>query len=102
MRDLDEASLRRFDLKIHFGYLKPRQILELFNSHLQSLKLKDPGQTASLRLAGEANLTPGDFALVSRRARFKPFASAGALADALLAEIRLKAPGSRPIGFVHN
>lgn len=102
MRDLDEASLRRFDLKIHFGYLKPRQILELFNSHLQSLKLKDPSQTASLRLAGEANLTPGDFALVSRRARFKPFASAGALADALLAESRLKAPGPRPIGFVHN
>ena len=102
MRDLDEASLRRFDMKIHFGYLKPCQVQELFNAHLQALKLKDPGKTALERLASEANLTPGDFALVARRARFKPFFSAAELTAALLAESRLKAPGHRPIGFIHS
>lgn len=101
MRDLDEASLRRFDLKIHFGYLQPPQVEALFAAHLQALGLEDPGMTAARRLTGEACLTPGDFALVARRERFKPFAGAGELADALLEECRLKAPGLRPIGFVH-
>lgn len=101
MDDLDAAALRRFDLKIQFGYLQPQQIGELFNAHLQALGLTDPGQCAGRRLAGEPCLTPGDFALVTRQARFRPFASAGELADALLAESRLKASGPRPIGFVH-
>lgn len=101
MRDLDEASLRRFDLKIHFGYLTRLQIQKLFNAHLQALKLKDPANTSGLRLSGEVNLTPGDFALVARRARFKPFANAQELADALLVESHLKIPVPRPIGFVH-
>ncbi|MNP42777.1 hypothetical protein D3C76_1365640 [compost metagenome] len=101
MRDLDEASLRRFDLKIHFGYLTRLQIQKLFNAHLQALKLKDPANTSGLRLSGEVNLTPGDFALVARRARFKPFANAQELAQALFMESRLKASIPRPIGFVH-
>ncbi|MQT75007.1 AAA family ATPase [Pseudomonas helleri] len=101
MRDLDEASLRRFDLKIHFGFLKPLQIQALFNAHLQTLKLKDLAKTSGLRLLGEASLTPGDFALVARRARFKPFTNAEELAQALLAESRLKTPVQRPIGFMH-
>ena len=101
MDDLDAAALRRFDLKIQFGYLQPQQIGELFNAHLQALGLTDPGQCAGRRLAGEPCLTPGDFALVTRQARFRPFASAAELADALLAESRLKASGPRPIGFVH-
>ncbi len=69
MCDLDEASLRRFDLKIHFGFLKPLQIQTLFNAHLQTLKLKDPAKASGLRLSREANLTPGDFAVIARRAR---------------------------------
>ena len=30
MSDLDEASLRRFDLKVHFGYLKAAQVQHCF------------------------------------------------------------------------
>jgi len=93
--------LRRFDLKIHFGFLKPLQIQTLFNAHLQTLKLKDPAKASGLRLSREANLTPGDFAVIARRARFKPFASAEEVAQALLAESRLKMPVQRPIGFVN-
>lgn len=42
IRDLDEASLRRFDLKIHFGYLRQAQVQQLFSAHMQPLKLKGP------------------------------------------------------------
>lgn len=102
IRDLDEASLRRFDMKIYFGYLDQPQVQQLFSTHLQALKLKDPTKTASLRLRSEQQLTPGDFASVARQARFKPFANANQLASALIAETRLKTAGKqRPIGFVH-
>ena len=102
IRDLDEASLRRFDMKIYFGYLDQPQVQQLFSTHLQALKLKDPTRTASLRLRSEQQLTPGDFASVARQARFKPFTNANELASALIAETRLKTAGKqRPIGFVH-
>lgn len=98
--DLDEASLRRFDLKVHFGYLAPAQAQALFSAHLKALSLKDPQNGAAIRLRGEASLTPGDFAAVARRGRFRPFANANDLATALLAECRLKPNGpTRPIGF---
>ena len=102
IRDLDEASLRRFDMKIHFGYLGQSQVQQLFGAHLLALKLKDPAKAAGLRLKNEQQLTPGDFASVARRARFKPFATANELASALIAESRLKTTGQqRPIGFIH-
>lgn len=100
--DLDEASLRRFDLKVHFGYLTQPQKLALFAAHLNALGLEDSKHVAGQRLRGEERLTPGDFAAVARRARFKPFASADELATALLAECRLKSAGlQKPIGFIH-
>jgi len=100
IRDLDEASLRRFDLKVHFGYLTSAQAQALFAAHLKALSLKDPQNSAAARLRGEAFLTPGDFAAVARRGRFKPFAGADELAVALLAECRLKTTGQqRSIGF---
>lgn len=100
--DLDEASLRRFDLKVHFGYLTTEQAQALFAEHLKALALKDPQHNAARRLRAEAHLTPGDFAAVARRGRFNPFTNADELARALLAECRLKPTGQqRPIGFVH-
>lgn len=103
MDDLDEAALRRFDLKVNFQALRPQQIDQLLQMHLKALKLKDPQQLARQRILGLTNLAPGDFASVARRARFKPFASATAFAEALLGEVRLKRGGaSRPIGFVQN
>jgi transitional endoplasmic reticulum ATPase len=102
IRDLDEASLRRFDLKVHFGYLVPAQAQTLFAAHIKTLGLKDPQKAAAQQLSGEAHLTPGDFAAVARRGCFKPFTTAAELADALIAECRLKSTGqNRPIGFIH-
>lgn len=101
MDDLDEAALRRFDLKVNFKALRSEQIGKLFQAHIGRLKLKDPQRLAERRICAINNLTPGDFAAVVRRARFKPFARAMDFAEALVAEVGLKRGGvSRPIGFM--
>ncbi|TBW39914.1 AAA family ATPase [Azotobacter chroococcum] len=101
MADLDEAALRRFDLKVNFKALRTEQARTLLHAHLRELGLKDPKQTAERRIASLHNLTPGDFAAISRRARFKPFASALEFAEALVGEVGLKKGGQRPIGFLY-
>jgi len=102
MDDLDDASLRRFDLKICFDFLRPEQTIELFRHHLQQLKLTPTSAELMPSLGHLSRLTPGDFAMISRRAQFKPFKDANEVLEALHAECRLKERGhSRPIGFIH-
>jgi SpoVK/Ycf46/Vps4 family AAA+-type ATPase len=102
MNDLDEAALRRFDLKVNFKALRAEQIVELFQSHILELKLKDPKQLGLNKVVGLNNLAPGDFAAVARRARFKPFSDGLGFADALVEEVVLKRDGvKRTIGFVN-
>ncbi|MBB3102304.1 ATP-binding protein [Azomonas macrocytogenes] len=102
MADLDEAALRRFDLKVRFGYLRPEQRLLLLRAHLKELGLKDPQHNAEAALQTMDTLTPGDFTTVVRRARFKPFTNAAELVQALVNEAALKKDGqARPIGFVY-
>jgi SpoVK/Ycf46/Vps4 family AAA+-type ATPase len=100
MENLDEASLRRFDLKINFDYLGAEQITNLLRQYLRQMGLKKPDSLKLARLLRQSCLTPGDFALVSRRARFQPFTNANQVVDALLAESSLKsATTMRTIGF---
>lgn len=95
---LDQAALRRFDLKMKFGYLRPAQAWQLFNRHCRNLSL---AECAALKpeLARIANLTPGDFAAVVRRHRFHPLNSAQNLLRALVQECDLKEGNARPVGF---
>lgn len=100
MENLDEAALRRFDLKISFGYLTAEQITQLLRQHLRQMGLKKPDSLKLARLLRQSCLTPGDFALVARRARFNPFTDANHVIDALLAESSLKSASTmRAIGF---
>lgn len=100
MDNLDEAALRRFDLKISFGYLTADQIIQLLRQHLRQMSLKKPDSLKLAQLLRQSCLTPGDFALVARRARFNPFTHANQVVDALLAESSLKsATNMRAIGF---
>lgn len=67
MDTLDAASLRRFDLKVHFDYLQCDQAIELLK------KMVSPGEDADWssiqqRLAQLDNLALGDFAALTRRA----------------------------------
>ncbi len=98
METLDAASLRRFDLKARFDYLKTAQVLELARATLESLGLA-LDEAASGALARIEKLTPGDFAAVRRQAAFNPIASAADFARRLLGEVRIKGGGAAKIGF---
>ncbi len=88
-RLIDSAALRRFDLKIRFGWLTAAQRVTLFDQVARSLEL--PGaplqwEAAHARLNRLDRLTPGAFETVSRRHEFAPFANVVGLVDALDAE----------------
>ena len=96
---LDPASLRRFDLKLHFDYLKPEQTRRLLASYCRSLDLTEP-EAHDLAMADSIDTaTPGDFAAVARQHRFQPFQDAGGLLRAVIAESEIKTNRSRRIGF---
>ncbi len=98
---IDPAALRRFALKLKFGYLLPAAAWELFCAHCQRLALGAPPQNLRAALARIPVLAPGDFAAIARSHRFRPLASPGALLDALKAECAFKEDGkSLRIGFV--
>ncbi|MDE0154795.1 MAG: AAA family ATPase [Gammaproteobacteria bacterium] len=100
LRDnLDQAALRRFDMKIEFDYLLPRQSRALLESYCNTLNLDTPDNTVAARLRRLPNLTPGDFAAVVRRHRFKPVCSPTDMVSALEEECSLKENFKRPIGF---
>ena len=86
---LDAASLRRFDLKAKFDYLRPEQNLDLFRRWTEKLgvALTD---TATSRIARMDTLAPGDYAAVVRQAQFRPIASADDFAERLAVECRMK------------
>ena len=103
MDSFDEASLRRFALKIRFDYPRPDQRRRLFDATLRALG-GEAGAPDDAAARGELDrvgpLTPGDFAAVARRARLmgQPLGP-GELVAALAAEVRLRR-GARPaLGF---
>ncbi len=100
MDGLDQAALRRFDLKVKFDFLRPDQAWELLCRHTAALGLSTPLVDAQARLAHLHRLTPGDFAAVLRQHRFRPLESATALVSALEGECMVKEGTKRSIGFM--
>jgi ATP-dependent 26S proteasome regulatory subunit len=99
INQLDPASMRRFDIKLHFGFLLPDQVCRLFVSYCKNLNLPQP-TIADMELAATMNVSaPGDFAAVARQHRFQPFRDAYSLLQAVIAESELKTNCSRRIGF---
>ncbi len=98
---LDEAVLRRFDLKVRCGYLRPEQSIALLGRHCAALDLAAPCEAARRATVSLGNLTPGDFATVARQHRFRPLGSAADFVAQLRSEARLKdGPSRQPMGFV--
>jgi len=100
MKGLDQAALRRFDLKVKFDYLRAEQAWKLLCRHCAALALPAPQLDEHARLARLPRLTPGDFAAVLRQHRFRPVGSAATLVSALENECALKEGTKRSIGFV--
>jgi len=98
---LDQAALRRFDLKVKFEYLKAEQSWILVNRYCKVLGIDKPDENLKTNINGLINLTPGDFAAVARRHRFQPIRSALTLINNLESECFVKEGVKRSIGFVH-
>ena len=90
--NLDPATLRRFTFKIALDYLTPDQSQAAFRTYFA---LEAPPEIGDL-----ATLTPGDFAVVRRKAEILGhLQDAEALAGLLCAECEAKPNYSRKTGF---
>lgn len=101
MTRLDEASLRRFALKIRFDYLKPEQRWRLYSEHIgQRVRVDEAHCRAKLNQMN--NLTPGDFACIRRQSELlNEKLSAEKWLFHLERECRAKPDqGGRAIGFM--
>jgi len=98
MDDLDQASLRRFAIKVQFDYLKPDQAWKMLQKECIG-KATDKDRWAIIALQ---NLAPGDFAAVKKRLAIlgvKP--TPNALIVGLREESTLKQDGAAgSIGFI--
>jgi SpoVK/Ycf46/Vps4 family AAA+-type ATPase len=105
MQALDAAVLRRFDLKIHFHYLKAEHAWSLFEDILAALQVSLGESRVALdlqhRLRHLDTVTPGDFAMTLRQAKMLGCpSSAEQLLTALEVECRAKQRGAKPVlGF---
>jgi SpoVK/Ycf46/Vps4 family AAA+-type ATPase len=100
MDQLDEASLRRFDCKIKFDFLKPEQALQLIRQTCQLLNIQDLNPL--FHLEHIQYLTAGDFATIVRQSRLNPIKTLAELVQRLKAEVSVKkqSQSSQPIGFL--
>lgn len=100
MESLDSATLRRFDLKVRFDWLKPEQIGLLLGDLLHCLRLDGSPEVIDAITRIDC-LTPGDFANVHRQSMLRPFRSIEEVRHALIAEVNAKPQGKQlgRIGF---
>lgn len=99
MEGLDQAALRRFDMKIHFDFLLVDQAWKLMQRVAVELGLGSMPESMLHQLAQLRNVTPGDFAAIRRQHRFKPLKNHQELFAALVNECSLKEDQRRTIGF---
>ncbi len=97
---LDQAALRRFDVKLKFDFLLADQSWRLLNNYCAALNLSKPTIKTKHTLERLHNVTPGDFAAIARRHRFKPIKSADELVYILSDECALKDGSRQVIGFI--
>lgn len=100
VEDLDQAALRRFDLKVRFEFMHTDQSWALLSRYCETLAI--PGLAPNMRglLDRLSNLTPGDFAAVARQHRFHPVDSAAVFVAALTEECALKDSFRPVMGFI--
>jgi len=99
---LDQASLRRFDLKLEFKTLEAQQLKDIFNSYCLELELETPTVELLHKIKSFKHLSPGDFATVSRQHRFRKIHSAEEFIERLKEEQQLKKlSNGNSMGFIN-
>ncbi|NVM23326.1 MAG: ATP-binding protein [Desulfobacterales bacterium] len=103
LKDLDEASMRRFNHKIGFNYLKPEGNVIFYQKLLSPIIDAPVDEGVKNTLMGIVDLSPGDFKVVRDRFSFYPRKelSHQVLVQALKEESELKVihKGRKHIGF---
>ena len=98
---LDLAAMRRFDFKIRMNYLRQSQVQTLLHAIAKRMQLSyQEDGSAKSKTSGLNRLTPGDFAVLERQHRTRPFESLDQLIEALCAEQSLKETQHQRIGFL--
>ena len=102
LKDLDNASLRRFNHKIEFGYLKPDGNIIFYEKLIAPLINRPTDSSTTQLIKGLTGLTPGDFKTVRDMFAFRKDITHKDLVMALADEARLKDhhAGIKNIGFV--
>lgn len=100
LEQFDQAALRRFDVKLKFGYLKAEQAWRLLQKQCLALAVSPCEEAFRWKMEKLTTLTPGDFAVMARRHRFQPFKSAEEMIGKLEEECRLKEGPGSAIGFI--
>jgi SpoVK/Ycf46/Vps4 family AAA+-type ATPase len=101
MDNLDKASLRRFDLKLEFNYLKSEQVWKMFKEFAKELKLLKVDKVLKREISRLKQLTPGDFAAVIRQNRFRPIEDIKDFISRLRDEVEVKNIDVSPkMGFI--
>jgi len=97
MDDLDQASLRRFAMKIQFNYLKPEQVCRMLEQECVG-GLSDKDRVDVMKVN---HLAPGDFSAVKKRLGLMGVeATAETMIRELKEEVLVKnLELSNPIGF---
>ncbi len=102
MDHLDRASLRRFDLKLEFKFLKPEQLEKIFISYCKELNLIEALQEELNEVKQFKQITPGDFATIARQSRFRKIGDAKEFIVRLKDEMTMKKLESgNKMGFMY-
>ena len=101
MDNLDKASLRRFDLKLEFNYLKSEQAYKMFKEFSKELKLSKVSKIFKKEISALKQLTPGDFTAIIRQHRFRAIKNNKDFIARLKDEVKVKdIDTSIKIGFI--
>jgi transitional endoplasmic reticulum ATPase len=103
MSELDQAALRRFDIKLRFDFMSSDAASHLLARWCERLNIVDHNKTNEdllSRLRRLRCLTPGDFALVARQHRLHPLQSSEDFVKRLEHECSLKSLNGRATGAI--
>jgi len=100
MNGLDQAALRRFDLKAKFDFMKPEQSVALFGRYCKQLNFSKINEIHTAKVKRLNYLTPGDFSAVMRQHKFRPIKNIDEFIHSLELECALKEIGKPTIGFI--
>jgi hypothetical protein len=93
--------LRRFDLKLEFGYLTSENAFSLFEAEAKMMGIHTIERSVQSAVESLNQLAPGDFAAVRRQSRFAPILTADDLFDRLRDEISVKEESTeKKMGFM--